>query len=192
MSERVSVSAFARLAGCDEKQVRRAVASGKLTKGLDGLLDADRIGTAWRRADRRTLTKLSGVSEAASDSAPGVRVSEPAPSVRDGETLEEAAERAVGEFDLLDMADALRRKENYLGLLKQLEYDVKSGAVVAVVDVARLVGEQFAKVRTRLLAIPAERAPHLHRLKTVAELEDALRTFVTEALEELTQDGGSV
>ena len=63
--------------------------------------------------------------------------------------------------------------------------------MVAVADVARLIGEQFSKVRTRLLAIPAERAPHLHRLKTVAEVEDALRGYVTAALEELTQDVGS-
>ena len=191
MSERLSVSAFAKRAGCDEKQVRRALASGKLAKEKDGLLDAAQLETSWRRANRRTASPAAKVSEATADNSAAAPVSEPPPTVRAGETLEEAAARAVDELGLLAMPDALRRKENYLGLLKQLEYDAKSGAVVAVADVARIVGEQFSRVRTRLLAIPAERAPNLHRLKTVAEVEDALRSFVTEALEELTQDGGS-
>ena len=192
MSERLTVSAFARRAGCDEKQVRRALTNAKLAKGDDGRLDAAQLDTQWRRADRRTLERVSEVSEPKPDTSRNVRASEPAPSVREGETLEEAAERAVGELGLLEMPEARRRTENYLGLLRQLEYDVKSGAVVAVADVSRTVGEAYAKVRTRLLAIPAERAPQVQRLKTVVEVEDALRGFITEALEELTQDGGSV
>jgi hypothetical protein len=85
-------------------------------------------------------------------------------------------------------AEAERIKENYLALLRQLEYDTKSGTVVLVPDVARVIGEEYARVRSRLLAIPAEQAPGLHRLKTVAEMEGALREIITEALEELTRD----
>jgi hypothetical protein len=55
-------------------------------------------------------------------------------------------------------------------------------------DVSREVGEEYAKVRTRLLSIPSELAPRIHRLKTVAEVQDALRDGITEALEDLTND----
>jgi hypothetical protein len=46
-------------------------------------------------------------------------------------------------------------------------------------------------VRTRLLSIPAEHAPRIHRMKTVTEVQDILQELITEALEELTKDGGS-
>ncbi|WP_219847338.1 hypothetical protein [Burkholderia multivorans] len=89
----------------------------------------------------------------------------------------------------MDFDEARRVKENYLALQAQLEYDRDAGLVVAVADVAKAVGEEYAKVRTRLLAIPAEHAPRIHRLKTVIEVQDALHEIIVEALEELTRDG---
>ncbi|MFH5926434.1 hypothetical protein [Roseomonas xinghualingensis] len=106
-----------------------------------------------------------------------------------GESPAEAAERIALGSAPYDIAEAERVKENYLALLRQLEYDQKSGAVVPVADVARVVGEQLARVRTRLLAIPAEQAPRIHRCKTAAEVQGVLADVVTEALEELTRDG---
>ncbi len=91
----------------------------------------------------------------------------------------------------MDFDEARRVKENYLALQAQLEYDQKSGLVVAVEDVTSAVGEDYAKVRSRLLAIPSEHAPRIQRLKTAIEVEDALREIITEALEELTHDGVS-
>ena len=86
----------------------------------------------------------------------------------------------------MTIEEARRVKENYLAMMAQLEYDRESGSVVLVADVSKVVGEEYAKVRTRLLAIPAEQAPRLHRYKTVAEVQDALQEIITEALEELT------
>jgi len=110
-------------------------------------------------------------------------------SVKPGETPKQAADRIISEADVtMDFEEARRIKESYLALLNQLEYDTKSGLVVMASDVAREVGEEYAKVRTRLLAIPSEQAPRLHRLKTVAEVQDAMQECITEALEELTKD----
>lgn len=107
-----------------------------------------------------------------------------------GESAEAAAERILtGAVELLSFDEARRFKENYLGLMAQLEYDRDSGQVVDVADVAKAVGTEYAKVRTRLLSIPAEQAPRLHRCKTPAELQDMLQEVITEALEELTRDG---
>ena len=111
--------------------------------------------------------------------------------VQDGETAAEAAERIMTATGApWDMDEARRVKENYLALLNQLEYDTKSGAVVLVSEVAAIVGAEYAKVRTKLLAIPAEHAPRIRRLKTVTEVQDALQELITDALEELTNDGG--
>ncbi|KWH52556.1 hypothetical protein [Burkholderia cepacia] len=111
-------------------------------------------------------------------------------TLRSGESADEAAERILtGSVDLLDFDEARCFKENYLGLKAQLEYDRDSGQVVDVSEVAKAVGTEYAKVRTRLLSIPAEQAPRLHRCKTPAELQDMLQEVITEALEELTRDG---
>jgi hypothetical protein len=113
------------------------------------------------------------------------------PKARSGESAEQAAVRILSTTGAdMSIEEAKRVKENYLALLNQLEYDQKSGAVVLVSDVAKAVGEEYAKVRTRLLAIPAEQAPRIHRLKTVTEVQDVLQELITEALEELTRDGG--
>jgi phage terminase Nu1 subunit (DNA packaging protein) len=107
-----------------------------------------------------------------------------------GESADDAAGRILtGAVELLDFDEARCFKENYLGLKAQLEYDRDSGLVVDVTEVAKAVGAEYAKVRTRLLSIPAEQAPRLHRCKTPAELQDMLQEIITEALEELTRDG---
>lgn len=108
-----------------------------------------------------------------------------------GETTAQAAERIALSVAPFDLNEARRIKENYLALLNQLEYDQKSGAVVAVQDVAKVWSETLARVRTRLLAIPSQVAPQAHRMKTVPEVQEAIRSAVTEALEELTGAGGA-
>ncbi|MEX3690809.1 hypothetical protein AB3X91_11810 [Paraburkholderia sp. BR14263] len=106
-----------------------------------------------------------------------------------GESLEDAALRVLETNGAtMNLDEARRVKENYLALLNQLEYDERSKAVVAADEVAKAVGSEYARVRTRLLAIPAEQAPRLHRAKTVVEVQDALHEIITEVLEELTRD----
>lgn len=85
-----------------------------------------------------------------------------------------------------DRARAMR--EAFSASLQRLEYDRKSGAVVLVSDVARLVSEEYAHVRRRLLAIPAEQAVRVHRAKSVADVQEVLHEVISEALEALTRD----
>lgn len=93
-----------------------------------------------------------------------------------------------GDEGLLSTVDALKLKENYLARRQRLEFDIKVGSVVVAADVAKIVGAEYARVRSRLLAIPTERAPEVHRLRTVAEVEDRLRSAIVEALWELAGD----
>ena len=184
----VSIREFARRDGCSDALVRRALKSGHLEALADGTLDPDLAGTGWREANRRGANTAANSANTAHPvrTQPAPR----APAVERDETPAEAAERIVasGGADL-SLAEAERLKENYLALLRQLEYDTKAALVVPVADAAAEVGRAFAAVRTRLLALPAEHAPRLHRLKTVVELQDALAGLVTEALEELCRSG---
>lgn len=184
MADGISIREFARREGCSDTLVRKGLKSGHLKALADGTLDAALVGTGWRKGNREG-------ANGGANSSRGSQGANPV-AVMAGETPAQAAERIVtaGGADM-DLAEAERVKENYLALLRQLEYDQKSGAVVPVADVAKAVGEEYAKVRTRLLAIPAEQAPRLHRCKTPVEVQDTLRAIITEALEELTSDGAS-
>lgn len=190
MSARLSVREFAKRAGCDEKQVRRAIVKGLLSKGDDGkLADAD-VDGQWRRPNRRGVARIAVDSLRTTDNVRTIASKRGrGATVRTGETVEEAAERIVSDQPLLSLDQALRLKENYLARHQQLSYDLKAGGVVLIEDVARKVATEYAGVRKKLLAIPAERAPAVARCKTVAEVEDLLRSVIVEALGGLVSDG---
>lgn len=185
----LSIREFARREGCDDKLVRRALEKGRLKALPDGTLDPDLVGTGWRKSNRQGVPGADTSADIRSAVRAGMSASSRVSAAHD-ETPAEAAERIVTAGGApYDIGEAERIKENYLALLRQLEYDLKSGAVVLVAEVAKAVGEEYARVRTRLLAIAAEQAPRLHRCKTVTELQDALHEVIVEALEELTRDG---
>ena len=181
MAEGISAREFARRDGCAHTLVNRAIKSGYFSRLPDGTLDPALVGTGWREENRRGGTVSTPVSTPVSTLRPDA-----------DEALDAAADDLLARSGAaLSLAEAERLKENYLARLRQLEYDVKSGLVVPVAEVAKEVGAQYAQVRTRLLAIPAEQAPNLHRLKSVVEVQDALTAIIVEALEGLTRDGAA-
>lgn len=183
----ISAREFARRDGCAHTLVNRAVKCGHLRQLEDGSLDPAQVGTGWREENRRGGNPVSIPVSIPVSTQPAV--STPPMRAEPDETPEAAAERILTATGAtMSLAEAERVKECYLALLRQLEYDTKAGAVIAAADVASAVGAEYAQVRTRLLAIPAERAPQIHRLKTVTEIQDALHDMIVEALEELTQD----
>lgn len=84
----------------------------------------------------------------------------------------------------LPMPEAVRRKENYLGLLRKRELEISNGEWVRVEDVGKTVEREYSVVRERLLAIPGKLAAKLvDRDRTAIEL--ALFEEISEALSEL-------
>ncbi len=188
MGDRLSLREFARRDGCNDKLVRRGISEGRLPLSDDGKIDADLVGTAWRRSNQ---VRAAAAADTAKKDTPGsapVRKRGARADVRTLETPEQVALRAMG-IPLSGVS--LAKKEHYLALQRQLEYDKAVGEVVHVSQVADVVGTQLAAVRTRLLAIPAEGAPSIARLTTAAEVQDALHALIVEALEQLTQDVGT-
>jgi hypothetical protein len=166
----------AKLAGCSHVAIAKAVKTGRLAAQPDGLIDRDTL-SAWneQRAPRR-----GGNHKPVTTTV----------TTHPGETPAQAVDRIIAESGIPthDRPEAERIRANYDALLRQLEYDTKSGMVVAAAEVAAMVGAEYAQVRTKLLAIPAEQAPQIHRLKTVTEVQDALHGMIVEALEGLTRD----
>ncbi|RQS85162.1 hypothetical protein [Burkholderia seminalis] len=130
---------FAKLAGCDEKQVRRAIASGKLKPDADGKLDPALVSSGWRRPIRSSKT-VADSADTSKVSAKTVRTeSVRAPVVDENDSPTEAAAKLVMAMGATNnLAEAIRIKENFNALLKQLEYEQKSGSLVDL-SVARTV-----------------------------------------------------
>lgn len=190
MVEGISIREFARRDGCSDKVVRRKIESGHLLALPDGKLDPALVGTGWR-------ARPSKAPEPAGKSADTLKVSAPvsadlsAVSALDDETLDEAAERLAPSMlsQFATKADAEKAKETYLALLRKLEYDEKSGEVVKVSEVARIVGAEYAKVRSKLMEIPSSVAPMAVLMKTPEEIRALIEKEVAHALEELAYDG---
>jgi hypothetical protein len=178
----VSQAEYARMHGVSKKTVTSWKAREWLVLA-DGGVDVKASNVLLKKYRRE------GLPGNAEGNDPGKVTPSPKVTVErnPGETPAQAAERIVLSVAPHSFEEARRIKENYLALLNQLDYDQKSGAVVAVAEVAGAVGASYARVRTRLLAIPAEQAPKLHRQKTVNEVQDALLEMITRALEELTR-----
>ncbi len=179
----VSKRKFAELDGCDEALVRRAVRQKRLVTDADGNLDPALAKTGWRKNNRRALD--ADQRQAGADGS--ARPDQPSAESAKAHIKELAA--AAGVDLSMSILEAERYKVIFDGQLKRLDYDIKSAKVVPVDLVREAVAKEYAKVRTRLLAIPAEQSPWLHRLKTVNEVQDALSKVIHEALEELAYDG---
>lgn len=68
-----------------------------------------------------------------------------------------------------------------------LEERQKTGELIETEHVAGIVGDEYASVRAKLLAIPSKAAPQVIGLSTVA-VKAMLDNLVREALEELCAD----
>lgn len=107
----------------------------------------------------------------------------------DGESEMDAARRIMADGGApFSRAEADRRAANYAAFSAQLRYDLEVGKVAPVAAMAEVFGAQCAIVRNRMLALPAESAPILHRCKTPAELQAKLYDLIYDALRELSED----
>ncbi|MCW7550509.1 RNA polymerase subunit sigma-70 [Photorhabdus sp. APURE] len=101
-------------------------------------------------------------------------------------------ERMIAEKGATMTFDEARTlKENFLALLTQLEYQIKSGQVLPYKDMIEAVGQEYSRMRTRLIAIAPEHGPRLRVLASTAndtEFVQALQEVVYEAMEELSLD----
>jgi DNA-binding transcriptional regulator YdaS (Cro superfamily) len=171
---------FARLMGVSKPAVTQWKAAGRLVL-VDGRVDVE--------ATRAVLARFRREGDPLN---PG-----PKPVLEGWEPKDDEEAERIAALVILATGsewtteEAIRVKESHLALLKRLEYDQKSGAVVAVAEVAAAVGAQFSQVRQRLLAIPAEQAEAIARCRTVPEVRDLLESLIVEVLQALSRGDGA-
>lgn len=196
----VSVREFARLDGCDDKLVRRAIKAGKLEVSADGKIDPLLAGTGWRRKNRRAGEGADTSADIAQVSAPNVRTrvrskKVSAPSQDElASALEAIGDDEVGDFltELLagrfaSHGHAERIKENGLAAKHLIAARKDAGSLVEVDRAEAIFFEAARGWRDTWAGFPTRIGPLL-----AAELDvdtdkvvEALTIHVQQTLEQL-------
>ena len=85
----------------------------------------------------------------------------------------------------LDLAEERARLAKEQADAKEMENDILRGDLVYIADVADSVEKQFAKVRSKMLAVPTKAAPEAVACATTKEVQVLLEKHITEALNDL-------
>jgi hypothetical protein len=93
--------------------------------------------------------------------------------------------KAVAEVKPATLADTLLRKEKALAQLRELELARKRGELAEVEVMGRLVEQDFAVLRERLLTLPGKLA-FILAMRPAAEIQAVLTEEIYEALDALS------
>lgn len=162
MKQGISIREFARRESVSDTLVRKALKLNRLAALEDGSLNPLLVGSNWREGNANSANRANqNANPVVRTSAKGSHAANPLPV--DGETLEEEAARLLesGGEASHDYAEALRRKENYLALLRQLEYEKKSGSLVELEIAEKILFEQARASRDAWLNWPTRVGPLL-------------------------------
>lgn len=157
MAEAVTRREFARLEGCDEKQVRRALERGVLVANPEGKLDPAQVGSGWRRprvdSKEAPARVASGAVEKAADiprTRRNVRANVSAPT---GEVVPDPAGEKVDGVQVIQSAEgaslkrAVAHKEDFAGRLKELEFRQKAGELIELELARQVIFTEFRAAR---------------------------------------------
>lgn len=193
-AKEVTQAEFARLRGVSRKAVTKWKSRGLLVLTEGGLVVV--AETNKRLDDRPTLNRGGAASSApkpSSGSGPRAsRSKEPRSGEPPRSSVLDSTPEGQAMTQGLTHADAARVKEIALARRQMQAFEREQGKLVDIETVARLVEQEYAVVRERLLAIPGKMAAKLVD-RTRSEIEAALQEEVTEALDELHDpdfDGG--
>lgn len=95
---------------------------------------------------------------------------------------------ATGQRLMLPIAEAVKNKENFIALQRELDYDRESGAVSDNAETHRQVVAEYHIVRSTLLSIPARVAARVAVLKSPEAVRSLLEGEIAEVLKGLTLD----
>jgi hypothetical protein len=157
----ISIREFARQEKCSDTLVRRALQQKRLTAFSDGTLDPALIGSAW------CTKNVQGANSSHDVRSTGLAASEPKG---------------------LSYSEALRIKENYLAMLRRLEYEEKSGSLIELAAVEAIVFEMFRAQRDAWLNWPIKVAPVIADMLGLTDMErlaEALTEQVHRQISEL-------
>ncbi|EAA8715975.1 RNA polymerase subunit sigma-70 [Salmonella enterica] len=178
----MSISAYAVHAGVDRKTIARWIRSG-----LYIVMDGKKVDV---EASDANLKKFRDSKDLRAGNARKNKVVQAVESFesRAGRVFDSLA-REQGGIRTTEESRAI--KEHYLAELVRLEYEEKNGQLLPWRDMVDEVAQEYARMRTRLIALAPEHGPRLRALASTmddAEFVAALQELIYEALNELAID----
>lgn len=101
---------------------------------------------------------------------------------------DEAAAAAVGDTSKMDMDEARRRNEAAKAAMSELDLAKRRGELIEIESVAEHVGEEYSRIRAKLLALPVKLAPMLENAESLQERREIIEDGIVECLAELSAD----
>ena len=184
----ISLREFARRLGIGEKTIRDGIAKGKIVDGVTydekgkpkikysvAIIEANSMGLG---------AKVLGSKE------PEQGFPKPRPrELRKAEGLiRELDGDGFEPEDNLPYADALRKKENYIAGLKQLEYLEKRGNLVDKAEVYAQLFEFGKEIRSEFESMPGRISDKLAACQDSSAIAEALANEIRKALSRLIED----
>lgn len=143
----VSLRAYARMRGCTEGAVRKAIASKRITPNPDGTIDPERANQEWERntfAGKTLHTAARSVISAPPTPAPTSTLSQPADVSRDPVATYLRA-RAVN--------------ETFKAKIAQMEYEERAGKLIQATQAGEYAAQFSSIVGDALSAWPDRLTP---------------------------------
>jgi phage terminase Nu1 subunit (DNA packaging protein) len=88
----------------------------------------------------------------------------------------------------LTKEEANRRKDVAQMVMAEIQADEARERVISVEDVAGIVNQEYAEVRSQLMAVPSKVAPHAAATSKPTEVQDIVESAINDALEGLRHD----
>lgn len=173
----VTQKEFAEICGVSKAAVTKWKSKGLLVFGENNLIN---VAATQEKLENRPAKYRGGTAKTFSDSDNDF--SEPDDFEDDDSALEEIDD------DNISHAEATRRKEVYLARCQKIKYEKEIGKLVDVDAAAQVVANEYAKVRSKILAIPTRTATRLSVMKNPAEIKKYLDEEISDVLNELTFD----
>jgi hypothetical protein len=178
----VTHSEFARLDGCSQPYVSKAVSLGILKCYDDRSIDPALAGTNWRRRNRSANTP----DPAPTPGTPPIAPTNPDTPI--DESGESTPNLTNDQIKSLSRTDAERYKLIYDILRKKIEFEETLKEVARVDSMISRMQKNYAKVRSRLTQIAAECAPNLVMIATAGEAQQVVHAAVCKALAAISEE----
>jgi hypothetical protein len=114
--------------------------------------------------------------------------------IRDDETAEQAAERLALTGAVPKLADSQARKEHFLALLRQLEFQERAGQLIEMAEARRVLFDEFRAVRDAWMNWPARVSALIAADLNVEadKVADVLTGYVHKQLASLAEPSGTL
>lgn len=174
---RLSQRGYARHRGVSHTAVQKALATGRITAGPDGKIDADQADASWAATTdiSKPRNSVSGKPK------PSAQPSAPHGPNGAGNGVVHWEPHRVA----VQLATARADREEYLAKLARLEYEMKSGNLVSIDDVREQIFALSRRARESVFGIPDRIAPILAGESDPATVHRLLLDELRAALAEL-------